>query len=258
MRWLRARRNTPPTWSPCSWVTRMPASDSGATSSACSRRRASRRPNPQSTSTLVRPPAASVAWTTRALPSLPLPRLAKRTFPFSSPALELQLFLDEAEHPGGRRAVGLAHRLAVAGPHPDGGRLAAGFHANLEDFGLRLLLALGAEQARQEAALLRAARIALGVDVAHEVHTVGTVPVLDGETATVEREPDPSPGTLEAVGNRQERATVGPLLEPDRRGARGAITRGRRRGVGLLGVGAEAHHQPAQDLDLELRIARPR
>src|SRR5690554_3876070 len=170
MRWARASRKTPPTWSPCSWVTRIAARDSGATSSACRRRCASRRPKPQSTSTLVlRPAAPQAACTTRALPSLPLPRLAKRTLGRLS---GLQLFLDEGEHPGGRRTVGFTHRLAIARANPDGGLLAARLDPDLEDLGLLLFLAQRTEQPGEEAAVLLASGIALRIDIAHEVDAI--------------------------------------------------------------------------------------
>ncbi len=68
-RWRRAITLSAETWSLCSWVMRMAESDSGAISAAARRRQISRQLRPQSTRTLVRDEA-----TTLALPPLPLAR----------------------------------------------------------------------------------------------------------------------------------------------------------------------------------------
>src|SRR5690606_15637383 len=117
----------------------------GSQPSACSRRSASRRPKPQSTSTRAqRPP--SVVSTSSALPSLPLPRLAKRKP--ASPSV--QLFVQQREDLAGRGAIDAGDRTPLGIEHRDGGADAGGLREQLEllrDF----LLTAAPEQSAEKA-----------------------------------------------------------------------------------------------------------
>jgi hypothetical protein len=68
-----AKSNTPPPWSPCSWVTRIAFTCAGCSPARSRRLSASVSDRPQSIMTTV--PSASA---TRQLPLLPLPSEAKR------------------------------------------------------------------------------------------------------------------------------------------------------------------------------------
>src|SRR5512137_1464622 len=103
MPWRAANAGTPPTWSECSWVTRIAVIDDGASPSRPRRVAAPRTPNPQSISTRVPPDS-----TTSPLPSLPLPRDAKRMR--AAPLLEL-IAQERGDLLAGRALVGGAVRV---------------------------------------------------------------------------------------------------------------------------------------------------
>src|SRR5690606_24476411 len=190
----------PPTWSPCSCVTTIADSVAGSQPSARSRRSASRNPNPQSTSTRCSEAPSRVS-TSSALPSLPLPRLAKRTakLPGACPCPLPELFLQQREDL--RRGIGVdpGRCIAFAIEHRN---LRAGARAfGLEPELLRdFLLRLAAEDPTEETGLaVRPSRLRLGVDVAHEIQPLRTIAIVDGEAAAVEREADLAPRPVEVL-----------------------------------------------------------
>src|SRR5690606_17435898 len=171
-------------------VTRIASIAAGSRPRLRRRRSTSRTPNPQSTSTQ---PAASPPSTSSALPSLPLPRLAKRT------AL-LHLLLQQRQDACDGLAVDLADGLALRVAHLDDAAIALAAHLDPEaraGFGARF----AAEQARQEAGFFAGATaFDLRIDVADEIHALRTVAILDGEAAAIERQADTPPGAVEALG----------------------------------------------------------
>src|SRR5690606_19843393 len=105
----------------------MADSAAGSQPRARSLRSASRRPKPQSTSTREVNAPSSVS-TSSALPSLPLPRLAKR----KPASLLLQLLVQQGQDLGRRVTVEAGDGLALAIEHRDHRAVSGGFGLQLE------------------------------------------------------------------------------------------------------------------------------
>src|SRR3990172_3490909 len=193
--WRRANGSAPSAWSPCSWVTKMPARSPGARPRRVSRRSVSSVENPQSTRMRVEP-----ASTTRPFPSLPLPSDAKRTavtrsaVRAPSPA-SLQLIVEEREDLLRRTGrVG----LAVLAEHLDLGVVGDALDDHLILHRLRRLVGPPERELVEPPVLLVVGR---RIDVAHEVDALRPVAVLDGEADAVERQADAAPGAVERLGH---------------------------------------------------------
>src|SRR5437016_4257166 len=109
MRSRSASDRAHPMWSPCSCVTKIASICSASMPAEPRRLPSSRMPSPQSTSRCVTC-VPSRAWTTVALPLLPLPRLLKRSVTCS-----FQVFGEQADdllrdRRGLGRALGIEHR----------------------------------------------------------------------------------------------------------------------------------------------------
>src|ERR1700730_11940607 len=212
---------------------------SGATPMRASLATVSRMPKPQSMSTRVAP-----ASTSRPLPSLPLPRQAKRTL--------LELILEQrkdpfavcrAVHGAGR----ILHRDQAAG-------IGLRYHYPVLFRFLRLLglpeLHL-VERVGQPALFffLRQVRIR----VADVIESFRTVAIDDSKAGAIECQPDAAPRAIERIIDDQLREAVAALLDSR---AIGCVVQGCHRFGSLRRGRAESEHQALQKLGLELGIRR--
>src|ERR1700676_680822 len=212
---------------------------SGATPMRASLATVSRMPKPQSMSTRVVP-----ASTSRPLPSLPLPRQAKRTL--------LELILEQRKDPFAvcRTVCGagrILHRHQAAG-------IGLRYHYPVLFRFLRLLglpeLKL-VEGVGQPAFFFFPGKVR--IRVADEIESFRTVAIDDGKAGAIERESDPTPRAIERIIDDQLREAVAALLDSR---AIGCIGHGRHRCRSLRRRRAEGEHQAFQKLGLELRIRR--
>src|ERR1700693_3669783 len=173
---------------------------SGATPMRASLATVSRMPKPQSMSTRVAP-----ASTSRPLPSLPLPRQAKRTL--------LELVLDHREdllavRRAGRDARGILHRHQAAGI---GLRYHYPILFRLRDrFGLPELH-LG-DRLRQPAVVFLP-RSQVRIRVADKIQSFRTVTIHDGKAGAIEREADATPRAVESIVDDQLRLAVAAFFD---------------------------------------------
>src|SRR3954471_13591511 len=206
----------------------------GARPRRARRRSVSRSESPQSMSTVVVPMRSSDC-TTRQLPLEPLASEAKRSN-------LLQLLLQQREDAlRGARVVG----AAVLIEHVHLACSARLRHLNTVLLGLHL--AVVGEKARKEAARIL---LELGIGVAHEVHALGAVAVLDGEADAVERKPDASPYAVEGLRHLELIDAIDAFRDLDARLRRG---RGDLRARAIF-LRAEAQHHAAQEFRLQLRV----
>src|ERR1700682_1636653 len=212
---------------------------SGSTPMRASLATVSRMPKPQSMSTRVAP-----ASTSRPLPSLPLPRQAKRTL--------LELVLEQREDLLAvgrtvRDARGILHRHQAAGTglryhYPILFRL-RGRIGGLPELNLR-------DRLRQPAVVFFPGS-QVWIRVAEKIQSFGTVTIDDGKAGAIEREPDSTPRAVERIVDDQLRHAVAALF--DSRAIGGVVHRRHRLG-GFRRSRAESEHETLQKLGLELGI----
>src|ERR1700682_5751536 len=212
---------------------------SGATPMRASLATVSRMPKPQSMSTRVAP-----ASTSRPLPSLPLPRQAKRTL--------LKLVLEQREDLLAvgrtvRDARGILHRHQAAGI---GLRYHYPILFRLRDrIGGLPELNLG-DRLRQPAVVFFPGS-QVRIRVADKIQSFRTVTIDDGKAGAIEREPDATPRAVECIVDDQLRLAVAAFFDScaigcvDHRCHRLGSFRRRR---------AESEHETFQKLGLELGI----
>src|SRR6202790_4960556 len=189
---------------------------SGATPMRASLATVSRMPKPQSMSTRVVP-----ASTSRPLPSLPLPRQAKRTL--------LELILEQRKDPFAvcrtvRVAGRILHRHQAAG-------IGLRYHYPVLFRFLRLLGLPGrelVERVRQPGFLLFPGKVR--IRVADEIESFRTVAIDDRKAGAIEREPDAAPCAIERIIHDQLREAVAAFLDSR---AIGCVVHGRYRFRGL-------------------------
>src|SRR5438477_5762010 len=240
MSYFAANAGTPPMWSECSWVTRIAVRSPGRSPRRAMRATVSRMPNPQSTSTRVAPFS-----TTSPLPSLPLPREAKRT---RAPPLLQLVFEKRQDLLAGNALVGRPARI-LHGHHAarvglrDGDPVLLGF----------FVLALPEHEFVQEAFVLRG-RLRIGV--ADEILALRAVAIDDGEADPIERQANAAPRAIEAVVEHELIDAIRRLLQlrPLRRAAPRRWSA--RRIVRLRFRNAESHHQAREPLGVEAGVGR--
>src|SRR6266550_2543531 len=210
---------------------------SGATPMRASLATVSRMPNPQSMSTRVAP-----ASTSRPLPSLPLPRQAKRTL--------LELILEQRKDPFAvcrtvRGAGWILHRHQAAG-------IRLRYHYPVLFRFLRLLglpeLKL-VERVGQPALLFFLGKVR--IRVADVIEPFRTVAIDDRKAGAIECEADAAPCAVERIIDDQLRETVAGLFDSR---AIGCVVHRCHRFCGLRRRRAESEHQAFQKLGLELGI----
>src|SRR6266851_3636380 len=212
---------------------------SGAMPMRASLATVARIPKPQTMSTRVAP-----ASTSRPLPSLPLPRQAKRTL--------LELILEQRKDPFAvcrtvRDASRILHRHQAAG-------IGLRYHYPVL-FGFLRLLGLPelklVERVGQPALLFFLGKVR--IRIADEIESFRTVAIDDRKAGAIEREPDAAPRAVECIIDDQLREAVAALLDSR---AIGCVGHGRHRFRSLRGRRAESEHQAFQKLGLELGIRR--
>src|SRR3990172_666365 len=235
----------------------MPARSAGSRPMRASRRVASRREKPQSSSRRVGP-----ASTTSPLPSLPLPSDAKRTtlppcpVP-DSPACQdlLQLRVQKRQYLP--RRLGLV-RLTFLAEHLDLARvfLVLDLHSVLLRRPWIGAAGFPEHQLGKEALvpLATALRVLLRIDVADKEYPLGTVAILDRKADPIECESDPAPCAIERLIDFKRGRSV---LRADHLGAFAADLPGHLC-LCLRFLHAKTHHEPAQELRLQLGIGRTR
>src|SRR5450631_3437843 len=216
----------------------MASIDSGATPMRASLATVSRMPKPQSISSRVSP-----ASTSRPLPSLPLPRQAKRTL--------LELILEQRENLlAVRRTVRdtrrILHRYQAAG---------VGLRHD-DPILLRRLRLVGLPELQLVQRILEPALVLfllgeIRIRIADKIETLRTVAIDDRKAGAIEREPDAAPRAVERILDDQLRLAVAALFDMRLIGPVGH-RRHRRRGFGCRR--AESQHQALEKLGLELGI----
>src|ERR1700682_1791371 len=211
---------------------------SGSTPMRASLATVSRMPKPQSMSTRVAP-----ASTSRPLPSLPLPRQAKRTL--------LELVLEQREDLlAVRRAVrdarGILHRHQAAG-------IGLRYHYPIL-FRLRYRIGLPklnlGDRLRQPAVVFFAGS-QVRIRVADKIQSFRSVTIDDGKAGAIEREPDATPRAVECIVDDQLRLAVAAFFDSC---AIGCVDHRRHRLGGFRRRRAESEHETFQKLGLELGI----
>src|ERR1700674_3524897 len=199
----------------------------------------SRMPKPQSMSSRVSP-----ASTSRPLPSLPLPRQAKRTL--------LELILEQREDLLAalrtvRDARGILHRHQAV-------RIGLRYHYPIL---FRLFRFIGLPELKlgkrvgQPTFLFFLGKV--WIRIANKIQSFRTVAIDDGEAGAIERESNAAPRAVECIVDDQLREAVAALFDSR---AIGCIGHGRQRLRSLRRRRAEGEHQALQKLGLELGIRR--